>query len=314
MLFFDLNYYICVIQNHDMKFAAIDIGSNALRLLIQESRVTKRGEHYFRKIGLTRVPLRLGAEVFSKGVISDKNAGKLVKVLSAFRLLMEVNDVKHYRGCATSAMREAENGDAIIKQIKDVANIDIELISGEEEANLIIGNFKSSNIDKSKVYLYIDVGGGSTEVSLIKDSERVKSYSFNLGTVRLLKNKVDKSVWNDAKAKVSEMIGKEKDIISIGTGGNINTIYKESIHSFGTPIQYSEIKKIVKHIDEHSFEERITKLRLKPDRADVIIPAGRIYTTIMKAANSQSMIVPKVGLSDGMITKMHADLVKAVKS
>lgn len=293
-----------------MKLAAIDIGSNAVRLLIEEVIKGDNQNIVFKKIALTRVPIRLGEDVFTQGRISEDKAHKLAKVMKAFQLLMEVNEVEHFRACATSAMREAENGNVVIDLVKEEAEIDLELISGVEEANLIFGNFNSSdfNFVKDKTYLYIDVGGGSTEVVLIKGNERIKSYSFRLGSVRILKNQVDDGIWQMASAKIHEMVGDGDEVIAIGTGGNINRIYKESIHSFGENIQLQEIKNIVEHIESYNFEDRIEKLRLKPDRADVIVPAGKIYISFMEAANAQEMMVPKVGLSDGVIYKMYQEL------
>lgn len=295
-----------------MKLAAIDIGSNAVRLLIEEAFQINQKDYYFKKISLTRVPIRLGEDVFTAGKISDDKAKKLVKAMKAFRLLMEVNNVETYRGCATSAMREAMNGKEVQKLIKKEAKVNLELISGEEEADLIFGNFDNSNVDfdPTKAYLYIDVGGGSTEVTLIKKGERIESFSFRLGSVRLLKTEVPDFEWEDAVRKIKKMVKDENDVIAIGTGGNINTIYKESRHSFGETIKLTEITKIVDHIASYNYEDRIRVLKLKPDRADVIVPAGRIYTTFMKAGNSKTMIVPKVGLSDGIISKLYAEKTK----
>lgn len=292
-----------------MKLAAIDIGSNAVRLLIEEAIKTGRNGHYFKKISLTRVPIRLGEDVFTDGVISDDKAKKLVKAMKAFRFLMEANDVEVFRACATSAMREAINGKEVQRMIKKDAKLDVELISGEEEADLIFGNFDNQNfeLDKTKTYLYIDVGGGSTEVTLIKRGERVDSYSFRLGSVRLLKDKVPDFVWDDACRKIKKLVKDEKNVISIGTGGNINRIHKESRHRFGEDIKVTEINKIVAEIESYNYEDRIRILKLKPDRADVIVPAGKIYSTFMKAGNSKNMIVPKVGLSDGIISKLFAE-------
>lgn len=292
-----------------MKLAAIDIGSNAVRLLIEEAIETGKKDHYFRKISLTRVPIRLGEDVFTSGKISDDKAKKLVKAMKAFRFLMEVNDVEVFRACATSAMREAINGKEVQKLIKKEAKLNVELISGEEEADLIFSNFDNSNfeLEENKTYLYIDVGGGSTEVTLIKHGERVDSYSFRLGSVRLLKDKVPEFVWDDAYKKIKKLVKDEKDVIAIGTGGNINRIFKECRHRFGEKIKVSEINKMVSEIEKYSYEERIRLLKLKPDRADVIVPAGKIYSTFMKAGNSKSMIVPKVGLSDGIISKLYAE-------
>lgn len=282
-----------------MKFGAIDIGSNAVRLLIEE--VTGTDTKTFSKISLTRVPLRLGEDVFTNGLISKQKAKALIKVMKAFRLLMDVNGVETFRACATSAMREAENGEEIRKAIVLEAKIPLELITGEEEADLIFSNFHTAGLSKNTTYLYIDVGGGSTEITLIKKNKRIKSHSFKLGTVRLLKGKVDESEWKLAKDFVKGVAREEDEIITIGTGGNINRIYKESKHSFGEMVEYDEIKKIVNLIASYNFEDRIQKLKLKPDRADVILPAGEIYLTLMKAAKSNLMIVPKVGLSDGII-------------
>lgn len=292
-----------------MKLAAIDIGSNAVRLLIEEAIKINKRDHYFKKISLTRVPIRLGEDVFTDGKISDDKAKKLVKAMKAFRFLMEVNDVEVFRACATSAMREAINGDDVQKLIKKDAKLNVELISGEEEADLIFSNFDNSNfeLEKDKTYLYIDVGGGSTEVTLIKRGERVDSYSFRLGSVRLLKDQVPEFVWDDACKKIKKLVKDEKNVIAIGTGGNINRIFKESRHRFGETMKVSEINRLVNEIEKYSYEERIRILKLKPDRADVIVPAGKIYSTFMKAGNSKNMIVPKVGLSDGIISKLYAE-------
>lgn len=292
-----------------MKLAAIDIGSNAVRLLIEEAITINKRDHYFKKISLTRVPIRLGEDVFTDGKISDDKAKKLVKAMKAFRFLMEVNDVEVFRACATSAMREAINGDDVQKLIKKDAKLNVELISGEEEADLIFSNFDNSNfeLEKDKTYLYIDVGGGSTEVTLIKRGERVDSYSFRLGSVRLLKDQVPEFVWDDACKKIKKLVKDEKNVIAIGTGGNINRIFKESRHRFGETMKVSEINRLVNEIEKYSYEERIRILKLKPDRADVIVPAGKIYSTFMKAGNSKNMIVPKVGLSDGIISKLYAE-------
>ncbi|MCT4579781.1 MAG: exopolyphosphatase [Flavobacteriales bacterium] len=292
-----------------MILAAIDIGSNAVRLLIEEVVITGANEQYFRKISLTRVPLRLGEDVFSQGKITQEKSKKLIKTLKAFRYLMEVNDVKHFRACATSAMREAENGKDIRKLIKSKANIDLEIIRGYDEAELILANFNTANLQKDQTYLYIDVGGGSTEVSLLKNNKKIKSKSFKLGTVRLLKGKVNANIWEEAQQWVEELAINDQ-VIAIGTGGNINRIYKESVHSFGEKIKYDEIKSIVDHIGSFSFEERIKKLKLKPDRADVIIPAGKIYLSFMRHVNATEMLVPKVGLADGIIYNLFQKHIK----
>ncbi len=293
-----------------MKLAAIDIGSNAVRLLIVEAVIIEGGENFFRKISLTRVPIRLGEDVFDSEKVTKDKVGRLIKTMKAFKHLMDVNDVKHYRACATSAMREAKNGKAIKKLIKRKANIKLEIIDGTKEAALIFEHFKQVDLPKDKLFLYIDVGGGSTEVSLIKNKEKVKSKSFKLGTVRLLKGKVNPNLWDDLRIWLEALpIGNEK-VIGIGTGGNINRIFKESNKRFGEQISIYEIETILKHIQSYSYEDRINKLRLKPDRADVIIPAGKIYTTILNTLNIEEVIVPKVGLADGVIFNLYQNFVE----
>ena len=289
-----------------MILAAIDIGSNAVRLLIEEAVDTGEEKIYFRKISLTRVPLRLGEDVFCIFYISQDKAKKLIKTLKAFRYLMDVNDVSHFRACATSAMREAKNGREIAQQIAQKANIYLEIISGSEEADIIFTNFHTANLKPDQYYIYIDVGGGSTEVSLIKNNKKINSKSFKLGTVRMLQNKVNDEVWEKAKKWVDDLNIKG-NVIAIGTGGNINRIYKESVHSFGETIAYDEIKSIVDTIAQYSYEDRVKKLKLKPDRADVIIPAGKIYLFFMKEAGAKKMIVPKVGLADGIIYNLYQE-------
>ncbi|MFN3918553.1 MAG: Ppx/GppA phosphatase family protein [Flavobacteriales bacterium] len=291
-----------------MKLAGIDIGSNAIRLLIEEVIEEGKKKPYFKKIALTRVPIRLGEDVFGDGKISEEKADKLEKALLAFKYLMYVHGVKNFRACATSAMREAANGKEIIKVIKAKTGIELELITGKEEADLIMNNFFTSGFDNTKTYLYIDVGGGSTEVSLIKNNKRITSNSFKLGTVRILSNKVKPKEWEDARKWVASATKGEKGITAIGTGGNINRIFKESHHGFQESISYGEIKEIVNYIESFSLEERIKKLNLKPDRADVIIPAGHIYLALMESAEIETMVVPKVGLSDGMIFNMYQKL------
>ncbi len=288
-----------------MKFGAIDIGSNAVRLLIKEA-VKNGDEIYFRKISLTRVPLRLGEDVFTNGKISKDKQKKMIKVMRAFRYLMDVNDIIDYRACATSAMREASNGKKLCSIIKRTTKIPIEIISGNEEAELIFSNFYTAGLANNKTYLYIDVGGGSTEITLIKDNKRVKSRSFPLGTVRMIKGKVKDEDWKEAKAFVKDLVHDEdEEVIAIGTGGNINRVYRAARHTMGEMMTRSEIKKVYEYIKSFSLDERIKTLKLKPDRADVIVPASKIYLSLMKAGGAENMIVPKVGLSDGIIYQLY---------
>lgn len=298
----------------DNKYAAIDIGSNAVRLLIEEVLEVGEDDFYFKKISLTRVPIRLGTDAFAEGLIKSDNEKKLYKCMKAFKYLMDINGVTQYRACATSAMREAKNSKEIRSKILEKTGIDIEEITGREEAKLILDNFHLAKFDTSKTYLYIDVGGGSTEVSLIKNGRKVDSNSFRLGTVRLLKENFDDSIWTESQNWVKELVQNESEIVAIGTGGNINRIYKDSRHQFGEMISYVEIRNIVDYIEGFSFEERIKKLQLKPDRADVIVPAGKIYLHFMKAAFAQEMIVPKVGLSDGIIYNLYMNDKKAASA
>lgn len=289
-----------------LKLAAIDIGSNAIRLLIEEARETDDNV-YFKKISLTRIPLRLGEDVFITGRIPTRKQEQLVKSMIAFKHLMEVNEVEAYRAVATSAMREAKNGEDTAAWVKGLADIDVEIIEGKTEADLIFSNFFIQNYtDPKKKYLYIDVGGGSTELTLIKDNKRLNSESFKVGTVRMLQDKVSKKIWDDMLSWVKKKTSNGgKEIIAIGTGGNINRLFKESKRSFQEKIAYGEIKAVADYIASYSFEDRLKKLKLKPDRADVIIPASKIYLSVMKQAGIEEMIVPKVGLSDGIIYNLY---------
>ena len=214
---------------------------------------------------------------------------------------MDINDVDCFRSCATSAMRESENANAVQKHILNNTGISIDIISGKEEAELIFSNFHLTNLNSKHNYIYVDVGGGSTELSIIKNNERIASRSFKIGSVRLLKNNVSENVWPSIYKWIAEQNIVNQKFIAIGTGGSINKIYNLSIHSFNEPLSISELKKVLKLIAGYSFEDRIKIIGLKPDRADVIVPSGEIYSTVMKAFNAQEIIVPKVGLADGII-------------
>lgn len=289
-----------------MKFAAIDIGSNAVRLLIEEVFI-EDDTYHIEKVSFTRVPLRLGTDVFKTGRISKKKADQLVKTMKAFWYLMDVQGIEIFRVCATSAMREAENQKEIIKLVKKQANIRIEIIDGDEEASLIFSNFFLNKTDPKGSYLYIDVGGGSTECTLIKKGKRIKSQSFKIGTVRMLSGKVSKKRWVEARSWVEKLVKKEDNLMAIGTGGNINRIFKEAGKKYYETISRDEIENTWEYISSFNMEQRITKLRLKPDRADVIIPAAEIYFNFMRFAQISEMIVPKVGLADGMILQLFRD-------
>lgn len=286
-----------------MRFGAIDIGSNAVRLLIEE--VILDGKTFqIQKVSLNRVPIRLGEDVFSKGKITEEKKIQLAKAMKAFWYLMDIHKIEHFRACATSAMREAQNCEEVRKYILKKANVDIEVIDGDREAELIFSNFKRQNINLKANYLYIDVGGGSTEVTLIKQGKRVKSKSFPIGTVRMLKGKVSKKQWVNARKWIRKLVKKEDQLIGIGTGGNINRIFKEAGKKSYERITRQEIENVYEFIGSFTFEDRLTKLRLKPDRADVILPAAEIYSNFMKFADVDDMIVPRVGLADGIVLEL----------
>lgn len=283
-----------------MKFGAIDIGTNAARLLVGE--VTKEGDHSFiKKISYTRIPLRLGEEVFDKGEISTKKAIEFVKTIQAFKLISEIFEVKKLRACATSAMREASNRDEILIQIKEFTDVEVEVISGDEEARLIFGTFFLLDFDKSSPFIVIDVGGGSTEISVFENGQKVASKSFEVGTLRLLKNKTDKSIWKSINQWIEKNVDLETPHKIFGTGGNINKIHKILGVQQDEALSMRKINKLRKELEPLSMEQREDKFQLKPDRADVIIPACDIYLFILKKLGVNSLFVPKIGLSDGMI-------------
>lgn len=287
-----------------MKFAAIDIGSNAIRLLIEEVRPSEQGD-VIEKVSLTRVPVRLGADTFSLGKISEEKIIQVIKAMKAFYYLMDLHGIKHYRACATSAMREASNNTLVVNRIFDETGIHVEILSGDDEANIIFGNFFAQNLNINQNCLFIDVGGGSTELTLIKKGKRIKGHSFELGTVRMLSGAGDKEVWNQAKKWIQEELKSTDKLIAIGTGGNINTLHKLQGKKSNEKISLKNIKSLYEIISKMSYDERIMNLKLKPDRADVIVPACEIYTRLMEYAGIEEMIVPKIGLSDGMILDLH---------
>jgi exopolyphosphatase/guanosine-5'-triphosphate,3'-diphosphate pyrophosphatase len=286
-----------------LRYAAIDIGSNAVRLLIADIIENNRSVS-FKKNTLIRVPLRLGDDAFLDHHLSNKKADDLVKTMQAFRNLMDVYKVTDYMAYATSAMREAKNGPEIVSRIKDDANIDLEIIHGQKEARIIYGNHAEQGIDKSKNYLYIDVGGGSTELSLFTAGELWASRSFNIGTIRMLDNQDTDESWNDMKEFLRENTKQFKIISGIGTGGNINKLYKLSEEKGNAPLTFGKLKSLYNYLNSFSLKDRINVLGLNQDRADVIIPACEIYITVMKCANIKNIYVPTVGLVDGIIQNL----------
>jgi exopolyphosphatase/guanosine-5'-triphosphate,3'-diphosphate pyrophosphatase len=283
-----------------LRYAAIDIGSNAIRLLIADI-LENNGNVSFRKNTLVRVPLRLGDDAFLQQYISERKATDLVKSMRAFRNLMDVYKVSDYMAFATSAMREAKNGPDIVHTIKEEADIDLEIITGQKEAKIIYSNHSEQNIDKTKTYLYIDVGGGSTELSLFSDSKLLASRSFNVGTIRILDNQDKEETWTEMREFVREHTRMFKTVNGIGTGGNINKLYKLSEEKNGAPLSFIKVKSLYNYLNSFSLKDRINVLGINQDRADVIIPACEIYISIMKWANIKNIYVPSVGLVDGII-------------
>ena len=283
-----------------MKIAAIDIGSNAVRLLIKEVIEDKKEIESY-KISYTRVPIRLGEDVFTKGRISKKKQSQLIKTIKAFKHLMNVQDIKLFRACATSAMREASNNKEVVRTVEEATKIKIDIISGKAEADLIFANFGAQHLSRDNVYVYIDVGGGSTELSIIKKGKKGAIMSFPIGTVRILENKTLEKTWNEMRETVVSLKKKYKNLVGIGTGGNINRIFKESRRKTYENISFKEIEQIKEYIQSFAYEDRIRFLKLKPDRADVIIPAAKIYLFIMKYTGIKELVVPRIGLSDGII-------------
>ena len=287
-------------MNTIRKLAAIDIGSNAVRLLI--SSVIKRpNDILYKKISLVRVPLRLGEDVFSKGKLSKKSIKKLSEALKAFKLLMILHKVDAFKAVATSAMREALNSSKIIDDIFKSHDILIDIISGKDEATIIANVFLNSKLNFSNHYLYVDVGGGSTELNIIIDDKIVKSKSFKIGTVRALKNNIDKNEWISFENWIVENTVGKQNIIVIGSGGNASKILKISNKKTTEIIDYNELIGIENLIKNLNFNQRVADLQLNPDRADVIIPAIKIYLLAMSKCKSKSFIVPRIGLADGII-------------
>ena len=283
-----------------MRYAAIDIGSNAVRLLIADI-IENNASVSFKKNTLVRVPLRLGDDAFLDHHLSERKSTDLLKTMSAFRNLMDVYKVTDYMALATSAMREAKNGEDVSRQIKLESNIELEIVTGQKEAQIIYSSHAEQNIDKNKNYLYIDVGGGSTELSLFSGGELWASRSFNIGTIRMLDNQDTDESWEEMKEFLRDNSRPFKVISGIGTGGNINKLYRMSEEKEGEPLSFSQLKSLYSYLTSFSLKDRINVLGLNQDRADVIIPACEIYITVMKAANIKNMYVPTVGLVDGII-------------
>lgn len=283
-----------------MRYAAIDIGSNAVRLLIADIKQTEE-KLSFKKNTLIRVPLRLGDDAFLDKKISEKKIEELIKTMLAFRNLIDVFKVSKYMACATSAMREAINGVAIVAKIKQEAGIDLEIVEGQREAKIIYASHIEETLDQKKNYLYIDVGGGSTELSVFSKGKMIASRSFNLGGIRILDNQDKDETWVEMKEWVKVQAQSHNNLSGIGTGGNINKLFKMSDQKEGTALSLIKLKAIYDYLNSFSLKDRINVLGLNHDRADVIIPASEIYLSVMKWGGVKQIFVPRVGLVDGII-------------
>jgi len=288
-----------------VKLAAIDIGSNAARLLISEVTKQPKQAPVFNKINLVRVPLRLGFDVFETGEISKAKVKMLMQTLKAYKHLLEAYEIKHLYACATSAMRDAKNSKDIIRKVKLETGIEIKVISGQEEASFIYENHVAENLDSDHSYLYIDVGGGSTELTFFAGGALVSKESFNIGTIRLLKNQIKEKTWDDMKDYVKKNIKSALPSIAIGSGGNITKILSMSKTKEGKPLSLDLLKDYFKELSSVSLEDRMHMYGLKEDRADVIVPALLIYIQVMKWANIDAIYVPKIGLVDGLIHHLY---------
>jgi exopolyphosphatase / guanosine-5'-triphosphate,3'-diphosphate pyrophosphatase len=284
-----------------MKLAAIDIGSNAARLLISEVTPHPDGTAIFNKINLVRVPLRLGFDVFETGEISPQKQKMLLETLSAYKHLINAYDIKHVIACATSAMRDAGNTKDILQKIEEKTGIKIEVITGSAEAAFIYENHIAENMDKEHSYLYIDVGGGSTELTFFSNGALVFKDSYNIGTIRLLKNRINESAWNEMKETIKEKTRGHKEVTAIGSGGNINKVLSLSKKKEDKPLTLDMLKDYYKELNSVSLEKRMEFYQMKEDRADVIVPALLIYVNVMKWAGASEIYVPKIGLADGLI-------------
>lgn len=291
-----------------INYAAIDIGSNAVRLLIKHVEEDINGVPHFSKVLLLRVPLRLGFDVFAMGKISEKKEKDMIRLMKSYRHLMKIYDVDNYRACATSAMRDAENGMHIIKRIRKKTDIPIEIIDGQEEAKMIYNNHIEQMEDRKGNYMYVDVGGGSTEINMLSQGELVCSRSYNIGTVRILNQAVKESEWNRLRTDMAELALSYPQTNLIGSGGNINKLYRlaEKKDKKQLRMTVTTLRQLHESLKGLSVEERMTQFNLKPDRADVIVPAGEIFLTIADLMQATYIYVPVIGLSDGIIDSLYA--------
>ncbi|MEO6537376.1 MAG: exopolyphosphatase [Ferruginibacter sp.] len=291
-----------------MILAAIDIGSNAARLLITEVKQGTNGKAVFNKMNLVRVPLRLGFDVFEGKTISVEKKEMFLQTMQAFKFLIKAYKVEAVKACATSAMRDALNAPEIISAIKKATGIPIEIITGDMEANLVYENHVAENMDTDHSYMYIDVGGGSTEISFFSNGILVFKKSFNIGTIRILKKMVTDLEWEELKNTLKAVTKGHKEVVAIGSGGNINKIFSLSKRKDGKSLDLELLRDYYKELGAVSLEERITKYFLRPDRADVIVPALQIYINVMRWTGALEIYVPKIGLADGLVQHLWQEL------
>jgi exopolyphosphatase / guanosine-5'-triphosphate,3'-diphosphate pyrophosphatase len=297
-----------------LKLAAIDIGSNAARLLINDVIQGPFGKPDFVKLSLVRVPLRLGFDVFERGEISEEKIEMMVKTIQSYKLLLEVYDVKHLITAATSAMRDASNSKEVLERVKRETGIDLKLITGEQEATYIYENHIAENLSSTESYLYIDVGGGSTELTFFSDGKLMAKESFNIGTIRLLKNQVNEEQWDVMKSFIRQKISGYHHITAIGSGGNINKVFSLSKKKEGKPLNMELLRNYYKEFSSMTLAQRISLYQMREDRADVIVPALLIYINVMRWADADEIFVPKIGLADGLIHMLYAQVKSGVKA
>lgn len=288
-----------------MRLAAIDIGSNAARLLINEVKTNPNNEPEFTKLNLLRIPLRLGMDVFTKGKIGKERSQMMLDSIKIFSDLMKVYQVEHYRACATSAMRDAKNGAELIKKIEQTSGIKIDIISGNEEANLVYENHIAEGLNDQFDYLYIDVGGGSTELTFYENGKVKYEHSFNIGTIRLLNNLVTEAHWREMKEAIKTHINSKKPILAIGSGGNINKVFSMSKTKDGKALPASTLKKYYKEFSKLSVPERMAKYKIREDRADVLVPALQVFNNVLQWADIDKILVPKISVADGLIHQIY---------
>lgn len=291
-----------------MRLAAIDIGSNAARLLIHEVLHDKEGKPVFNKLHLCRVPLRLGMDVFSHGSIGKQKIGMVLQTMKAYKHLMNAYEVDHLIACATSAMRDAANAPELLRKIKMETGIDIQVISGADEAAYIYENHVAELMDSNSSYLYIDVGGGSTELTFFTNGALAYKHSFNIGTIRLLKDQIQPQDWEMMKDSIKKYFRSNGRVITIGSGGNINKVFSLSKKKDGKPLSLDTLRDYYREFSAFTVKDRMLQYNMREDRADVIVPALQIYINVMKWADSEEIYVPKIGLADGLVQHLYAEI------